>query len=361
MKKIKVGVTHGDFNSISYELILKCFNDKRMLDLVTPVVYGSSKVLSYYRKTLKMTDVDYHIIKAPEFAKANKPNLINIYENEVKIEMGKVDKKAGELAFMALEQAIKDLKNGKIDVLVTAPINKTSIHSEQFHYPGHTEYLTDKLGGGDDMLMLMVNENLRVAIFSGHVPLSEVFSHVTKENLIKKLSLFNRSLEQDFGIHKPKIAVLGLNPHSGDNGLIGDEELHIINPAISEANEQGITTFGPFPADGFFGSTKYREFDGIMALYHDQGMLPFKVMAFDSGVNYTAGLPFVRTSPAHGTAFDIVGRGMASVDSFRQAVYTAVDIFRNRSEFAELTSNPLPEEENDKNNRNYQPDNSSKA
>ena len=330
-KKIRIGITHGDYNGIAYELILKSLLDKRILEFFIPVIYGSTKLASYYRKTLKMPELSYNIIQNARQAKANKPNLINIVNEEIKVEMGRIDKKAGEIALLSLDKAVQDLKDGNIDALVTAPIHKESIHSEKFNFPGHTEYLTDKCQSKTEgTLMIMVNNNLRIAMATGHIPLAEVSKTITEDLLIKKLSLFEDSLKKDFGIRKPKIAVLGINPHAGDRGIIGEEDSKLIRPTIKSLQDKGMNVFGPYPSDGMFGSGNFKKFDGILAMYHDQGMLPFKVIAFDNGVNYTAGLPIVRTSPAHGTAFDIVGKNLAHIESFRNALYLAVEIYNNR-------------------------------
>lgn len=339
--KIKVGITHGDFNGISYEIIIKTLQDNRLLDLFTPVVYGSSKIASYYRKTLNYQNVNFNLVKKAEFANSKRVNILNCYEEEVKIEIGKQTNIAGELAFLALEKAIEDLNNKTLDVLVTAPINKKNIQSEKFNFFGHTDYLANKFNTNDH-LMIMVSDQLRIGILTGHIPVKEIANTITEDMILKKIRIMNKSLQMDFGIRKPKIAVLGLNPHAGDNGLIGSEEIEMISPAIQQATKEKILAFGPFPADGFFGSSNYAAYDGILAMYHDQGMLPFKSFAFDYGVNFTAGLPIIRTSPAHGTAFDIAGKDIASPDSFRQAIYMAIDIHKNRSQFIELNKNPLP-------------------
>lgn len=341
---IKVGITHGDFNGISYEIIIKTFLDKRNLELYTPIIYGSSKVASYYRKSLNLLDVNFNLIKKADYANPNRANIINVINDEVKIEIGKTTQIAGEVAFMALEKAIDDVKWDKIDVLVTCPINKKNIHSEKFDFKGHTDYLASKFDA-ENYLMLMVSQDLRIGIITGHIPIKDVSSTITEDLILRKIRVMNESLKKDFNIRKPKIAVLGLNPHAGDDDLIGTEENEIIKPAINKANDENILTFGPYPADGFFGSVNYKNFDGILAMYHDQGMLPFKTYSFDTGINFTAGLPIVRTSPAHGTAFDIAGKNIASPDSFRQAIYLAVDIHRNRKEYEQLSENPLPTED----------------
>ena len=339
--KIKVGITHGDFNGISYEIIIKTLRDNRLLELFTPVIYGSSKIASYYRKTLNYHDMNFNLVKKAEYANSKRTNIINCYDQEVKIEIGKQSNIAGELAFLALEKATQELDKKTIDVLVTAPINKKNIQSEKFNFFGHTDYLANKYNTSD-YLMIMVSDKLRIGILTGHIPVKEIANTISEDMILKKIRVMNKSLRMDFGIRKPRIAVLGLNPHAGDNGLIGTEEIEIISPAIQQATNEKILAFGPYPADGFFGSSNYSSFDGILAMYHDQGMLPFKSFAFDYGINFTAGLPIIRTSPAHGTAFDIAGKNIASPNSFRQAIYTAIDIHKNRSQFAELNKNPLP-------------------
>lgn len=337
---IKIGITHGDFNGIGYEIILKVMNDKRLLELFTPVIYGSSKIASYYRKAFDLADVNFNLIKKADYANPKKPNIINIYGDEVKVEIGSISKKAGELAFLALEKAIEDLNWGKLDALVTAPISKSNIQSDKFMFSGHTEYLASKFNV-EDHLMLMVSGNLRIGIITGHIPIRKVSEMISADLILRKIRVMEKSLRMDFNINKPKVAVLGLNPHAGDNGLIGTEEGEFIQPAIKKAKDIGILAYGPYPADGFFGSSNYCNFDGILAMYHDQGMLPFKTFGFEQGVNFTAGLPIIRTSPAHGTAFDIAGKNIASPDSFRHALYLAIDIQRNRKTYEESAKNPL--------------------
>ncbi|GAP43487.1 MULTISPECIES: 4-hydroxythreonine-4-phosphate dehydrogenase PdxA [Lentimicrobium] len=339
-KRPVVGITHGDINSISYEIIIKSFVDNRIFELITPVVYGSSKIASYHRKMLNVSDFSFNLIKKADMANPKRANIVNIHDQEVKIEMGKSTQIAGELALLALENATEDLKKGLIDVLVTAPINKQNIQSKDFHFPGHTEYLANKFGA-TDYLMLMVSNKLRIGVVTGHMPLREVPGHLTEELLLHKIRILHQSLVQDFAIQSPRIALLGINPHAGDSGLLGSEETNVITPAIQKAFGSGMMVFGPFPADGFFGSSNYTQFDGILAMYHDQGMLPFKTLSFDSGVNFTAGLPVIRTSPAHGTAYEIAGKDMASPDSFRAALYLAADIYYNRRQYKEITANPL--------------------
>lgn len=339
--KIIVGITHGDYNGISYEVILKTLNDKRILELFTPVIYGLSKVLSFHRKTLNFNDFNYKVINDARHPFIQKTNLVNISNDEVRIEHGKSTHEAGKYAYQALEHAVNDLNNGLIHVVVTAPINKSNIQSDSFEFPGHTEYFTERFNSKSS-LMLMVNDTLRIGVVTGHIPLSEVSGSINEQLITEKLDILNDSLVKDFGINKPKIAVLGLNPHASDHGLIGTEDEHIINPAIIKAKKHGKLVYGPFSADGFFGSAEYTKYDAILAMYHDQGLIPFKTLAFDSGVNYTAGLPFIRTSPAHGTAYEKAGKNISSEKAMRQAIYAAVDIYRNRIAYDEMNKDPLP-------------------
>lgn len=350
--KIKVGITHGDFNGIGYEVILKMLDDNRLFELCTPIVYGSAKIAANYRKQLSLQGAAPVQIKDAENAADGQAYIINVIGEDAKVEPGHPSPEAGKAAFEALERAVADLRVGKIDVLLTAPVNKSTIHSELFTFPGHTEYLEASIGDGNKALMILFNDTLRVALVSIHLPISKVAEAITKENIMEKLRLFNQSLIQDFGIVKPRIAVLGLNPHAGDNGLLGSEEKDIILPAVEESRAKKIHAFGPYAADGFFGSGNYRKFDGILAMYHDQGLAPFKTIAGGSGVNFTAGLPFVRTSPDHGTGFDIAGKGEASPDSMREALYAAIDIYRNRLNHAERTANPLRRQYVDKSKDN---------
>ena len=339
-RKIKVGITHGDINGIGYEVILKAFSDPVMLELCTPVIYGSPKVAAYHRKAMDIS-TNFSIVVSAANAQDGKVNIVNCIEEELKVEMTKPTVEGGKAALMALERALAEYREGLFDVLVTAPINKHTIQSDSFHFPGHTEYIQERAGEGKEALMILLKGDFRVALVTGHIPVSEIASHITKELIQKKLQIFHRSLKQDFGIDNPRIAVFSLNPHGGDNGLLGSEEQDIIIPAMKEMVAQGIQCFGPYPADGFMGSGNYMHFDGILAMYHDQGLAPFKALAMDEGVNFTAGLPVVRTSPAHGTAYDIAGKGIASEDSFRQAVYVALDIFRNRCIEKEISARPL--------------------
>jgi len=330
-RKIKVGITHGDTNGVGYELIFKTFADPGMLELCTPVVYGAAKVASYHRKALGI-NVNYHIVNSAAEAEDNALNFINTSDGEVKIDLGHPDAESGHLAYVALERAVQDAKAGDIDVLVTAPVCKAGIQCDGFRFAGHTEYLQDRLGGeGDEPLMMLCSDTLRVALVTTHLPLSAVPAAITKENVVRKARLLHESLRRDFLLSAPRIAILALNPHGGDDGLLGTEEQEILLPAIEELKEAGLACFGPYPADGFFGAGRYTAFDGVLAMYHDQGLAPFKALAGTEGINFTAGLPVVRTSPDHGTAFDIAGKGLASESSFRKAVYAAIDLYRNRT------------------------------
>jgi 4-hydroxythreonine-4-phosphate dehydrogenase len=346
--RINVGITSGDNNGIGYEIIIKTLSDQRICELFTPIVYGTSKAASYHRKTLNISDFNFNIIRKADQASPKKPNIVNLKEEEVKIDLGQATVESGEMAYMALEAAVEDLKRNHINVLVTAPINKHAIRQAGFEFPGHTEYLASRFET-EDYLMIMVSKQMRMGIVTGHLPIRQVAEKLSKELVMKKTRTMHESLIRDFNIPRPRIAMLGLNPHAGENGMIGDEEKTIIRPVVDDLSKEGMLVFGPFPADGFFGSFNYREFDGIIAMYHDQGMLPFKTLSFDSGVNFTAGLPIVRTSPAHGTAYELAGKDMASPDSLREALYLACDIFRNRVLYEELTSNPLINYRDDRN------------
>lgn len=341
---MKVGITHGDYNGANYEILMKVFDDGHIAELFTPIIYGSPKIFKEYRKILDLPEVNYNIIEHADAARKGAVNIIDIMEFEPEVLPGQSTRKAGTAARTALNRAVEDLKEGKIDVLVTSPINKENIQSDDFRFPGHTEFLESRLGGDDNgkALMILCSERLKVALVTTHLPISEVASHITEENILDKLSAFNESLENDFTRPHPKIAVLSLNPHSGDNGVLGKEEQEIIAPAIAKARDENIMAFGPYAADGFFGSGNYRKFDGVLAMYHDQGLIPFKLLSMENGVNYTAGLSFVRTSPDHGTAYDIAGKGVAEADSLRSAIYAAMDIVRNRRQNEVLKANPLP-------------------
>jgi 4-hydroxythreonine-4-phosphate dehydrogenase len=340
-EKIVIGITQGDINGIGYEVILKTLSESRVLDAFVPVIYGSPKVAAFHRKQLDIQGINLNIINSVEELNPKRINIINCSDDEIKVELGRSTVEAGKAAFAALEQATEDLKKGALDAIVTAPINKKNIQSADFHFPGHTEYLEEKFGTGTPSLMLLMNDVMRVAVVTGHIPVAEVSNALTKELIIEKLLVFNKSLKEDFMIVRPRIAVLGLNPHAGDEGVIGDEEQKTIIPALKEAEKQGVVCVGPYAADGFFGSGQFSKFDGILAMYHDQGLIPFKSISMDSGVNFTAGLSVIRTSPAHGTAYDLAGKNMASEDSFRQAIYTACDIYQNRMINKEITANPL--------------------
>lgn len=345
--KIKVGITHGDPNGIGYEVILKTLDDPRIPELCTPVVYGSGKIANFYRKTFEgcgQPAVPFQRIDSAADARDGACNIINVVGEDTRLEPGKASPEGGAAAFAALEAAVADLREGNIDVLVTAPIDKHSIQSPTFTFPGHTEYLEASLreGDSDKALMVMATaDGLRVALATAHRPIASISQDLTKELILEKLEAFNRSLRRDFGVHAPRIAVLALNPHAGEQGLLGDEEAKIIAPAIEEAREKKILAFGPYPADGFFGAGHQKSFDGVLAMYHDQGLAPFKTLAMDAGVNVTAGLPYVRTSPDHGTGYDIAGKGVASEESMRNALYMAIDIFRNRLRDDEAFRNPL--------------------
>ncbi|MEF9923347.1 MAG: 4-hydroxythreonine-4-phosphate dehydrogenase PdxA [Muribaculaceae bacterium] len=351
-RKIRVGITQGDINGIGYEVILKTLIEPRILELCTPVLYGSSKIAAYHRKALEMPQIPFNNISSANEVKDNVNNLVEVINDDTKVELGVQTPAAGKAAFIALECAIADLKAGLIDVLVTAPINKHSIQSNEFQFPGHTEYLEAAFGEGKKPLMVLFNERIKVALVTTHLPISKIPESITATNIAEKLEIFNNSLIKDFGIVCPRIAVLALNPHAGEDGLLGKEEQEIIIPAISKANTNKIVCFGPYAADGFFGNEQYKHFDGVLAMYHDQGLAPFKTIAMESGVNFTAGLPFIRTSPDHGTGFDIAGKNEASEESFREAIYQAIDLFRNRRTYIQMTSNPLRKQYFDKSSDN---------
>jgi 4-hydroxythreonine-4-phosphate dehydrogenase len=339
-KPIIAGISQGDINGIGYEVIIKTLMDPMINDFCVPVVYGSPKVAAYHRKALNINNFSFNNIRSADEANPKKANMINCLDDNIRVELGKSTPQGGEAAFISLEKAIEDLKSGKINVLITGPIDKKNIQSEKFSFKGHTEYLKSK-AEVEEALMFMISENMKIGFATGHIPLKKVSEAITIDSLVRKIRLMNQSLIIDFAIRKPQIAILGLNPHAGDNTLLGSEEAEIIIPAINQAEKEGIMVFGPFPADGFFGAGSFSKFDGILAMYHDQGLSPFKALSFDSGVNFTAGLPFIRTSPVHGTAFPIAGKGEASENSFRQAVYLACSIYKNRQMHAEIAKNPL--------------------
>jgi 4-hydroxythreonine-4-phosphate dehydrogenase len=338
--KIKVAITQGDINGIGYEVIFKTLSDPKVLEHFIPVIYGSSKVAAYHRKALNIPSFSLNSVRSGADAHPKRVNIVNCLDENVRVELGKATEAGGESAYLALQAAVEDLQKGNVDVLVTAPINKKVSHSDSFHFPGHTEYLAERFGA-DSHVMLMVSGKLMVGVATGHVPLKEVSGLLTKDLILEKLRVLDKTLRVDFTIRRPRIAVLGLNPHAGDEGLLGDEEITLINPAIEAAREEGIMALGPYAADGLFGSGKVDQFDAILAMYHDQGLAPFKALAFTDGVNYTGGLSVVRTSPDHGTAFDIAGQGLANADSFRQAIYLAIDIFTRRTMHEEISGNPL--------------------
>lgn len=336
--KIVVGISQGDLNGIGLEIILKTISDSALAEICVPVLFSSQKTVSYFRKMLALDEFNFNPCRDFSQLNSKKTNLFVCYEEEVVIEMGKPTTASGKYAKLSLETATKALLDKKIDVLVTAPINKHNIQEAGFNYPGHTEYLGEMLGGKP--LMLLCAGNIKVAVVTGHLPLKNVAQHITTEKVLEKIIQLNHSLINDFGIRKPKIAVLGFNPHAGENGTMGDEEKTAIIPAITKANES-MMVFGPYSADGFFGNGTYAQFDGVLAMYHDQGLIPFKTLAFNNGVNFTAGLNYVRTSPDHGTAYEIAGKQIADESSFREALYMAIDVYRNRNLQAEISAKPL--------------------
>ena len=353
MGNLKIGITHGDINGVGYETILKAFAEEEMLSCCTPIIYGSPKAATYHRKAIE-SNTNFTVISSAKDAVVNQLNLINLFgEAELKIDYGQPSEEAGAAAFKSLEAAINDLSNHKIDAVVTAPINKNTIQSDKFHFAGHTEYIENKAGDGKKALMILMNKNLKVALVTTHLPIAKVAENITKEKILQKLEILDLSLKRDFKIDNPRIAVLALNPHAGDGGLLGQEEQTIITPAVEEAFEKGIRCFGPYSADGFFGSGNYRHFDAILAMYHDQGLAPFKALAMDDGVNFTAGLPVVRTSPDHGTAYDIAGKNQASASSMREAIYAAIDICRTRATYDAAFANPLSKQYYEKRDDSY--------
>ena len=338
---IRVAITQGDTNGIGYEVILKALEDPMMLELCTPIIYGSPKIAAYHRKAMDL-QTPFTIIDKAEEATSGRVNLITTFDDEVKVEFGQPTAEAGEAALKALDKAMTDFRAELYDVLVTAPINKNTIQSPLFHFCGHTEYIEQSVGEGKKALMILASDQLRVALVTTHLPIKDVPQAITKEAIIEKAQIFHESLKRDFRVQNPRIAVLSLNPHAGDDGLIGKEEQEVIIPAINELSDNGIQAFGPYAADGFFGSGNYIKFDGVLAMYHDQGLAPFKTLAQESGVNFTAGLPIIRTSPDHGTAFDIAGKGIADEQSMRNAIYAAIDTYRNRKNYEDPMANPLP-------------------
>ncbi|MDB9775346.1 4-hydroxythreonine-4-phosphate dehydrogenase PdxA [Vicingaceae bacterium] len=336
----KVGISLGDINGIGIEVILKSLMDNRIYELCTVIIYGSNKTINYHRKALNISNLTFHRAISAKEANTKTGNIISAWSEEVNMNIGEATAEGGQYALKSIEAATADLVAGEIDVLVTAPINKDNIQSEEFNFPGHTEYLMAK-DGAEDSLMFMVSDVARIGVVTGHIPLKEVAAKITTESILKKITLMNKSLMEDFGIVKPKLAVMGLNPHAGDNGLLGDEEEKIITPAITQAKNRGILAFGPFPADGFFGAGAFKNFDGILAMYHDQGLIPAKTLSFGGGINFTAGLKIIRTSPDHGTGYDIAGQDKADESSFRNAIYKAIEIHKNRARYEEMTADPL--------------------
>ena len=337
---IKVGITIGDLNGIGPEIIVKALHDNRILTDIVPVVYGSNKVISHYKKQLNLQEFNYLSCKSAADINPKKVNIINVWQEEVQVEPGVSNADGGKYALLSLEAATRDLAEGKIDVLVTAPFSKENVAKAGFNFPGHTEYLAE-MSGAKEALMVLVSGNLRVALVTTHIPIKEISSKLQKDLIVSKIEAFEQSLKKDFGLIRPRIAVFGLNPHAGENGKIGEEEQQTIIPAIQAAKNKGVLAFGPYPADGFFGSPLRQQFDGVLAMYHDQGLTAFKALCFDDGVNFTAGLPIVRTSPDHGTAFDIAGKMEADEQSLRSAIFLAVDIYRKRKGFKEIHANPL--------------------
>jgi 4-hydroxythreonine-4-phosphate dehydrogenase len=339
--KVIIGITHGDINGIGYEVILKTLTEAKSFDNIIPVIYGSSKIAGFYRKQLDIQSINLNIINTIEELNPKRINLINCVNDEIKVECGQSTLEAGKAALEAIKRSTVDLKSGAIHAVVTAPINKNNIQSDAFTFAGHTEYYEQNFKTDSPALMLLVNDVMRVAVVTGHIPLEKVSSKISSELIVQKLKVLNDSLKKDFSIIRPRIAVLGLNPHAGDGGVIGQEEQNIIIPALQEAEKQGIICVGPYPSDGFFGSGNYKKFDAVLAMYHDQGLIPFKTVSMETGVNFTAGLSVIRTSPDHGTAYNIAGQNIASETSFRQALLLAFDIYNRRKWHAEISANPL--------------------
>lgn len=345
-ERLRLGITQGDINGIGYEVIIKTLLDPRILEMCNIVVYGSPKVAAYHRKALNIENFSFSQIRTADEAQPKRANIINCMDDNVRVELGKSSDYGGQGALLALNAAVADIKAQKLDALVTAPINKHNIQSDKFNFSGHTEYFQQNFESRE-VLMLLVSETMRVGVVTSHIPISQVAQSIDMPRVLSKLRLLNRSLKRDFAIRAPRIAVLSLNPHAGDNGLIGNEESQAIIPAIQKANSEGITAIGPYGADGFFGSDNFNKFDAILAMYHDQGLGPFKTLCFDTGVNFTAGLPVVRTSPGHGTAYELAGKNLANPNSFRQALYTAIDILNNRRRYDEQHANALHKNAND--------------
>ncbi len=340
-KVVRVGISCGDLNGIGIEVVLKTFQDARMMQDLVPILYASNKTVSFHRKALKLEEVQFQRVNDASEALPKKLNVVNLWEEELPIELGKPSGPLAAQAIQSLEAAAQDLASGKVDVLVTAPIDKNAMQAAGFEFPGHTEFLANMAGEGHEVLMLLVSQGLRVGTVTGHIPLKAVPEAISVERILTKARLMDQSLRRDFGIVKPRVAILGLNPHAGDNGTLGSEDREVVLPAVRKLVDENILAFGPYAADGFFGTGAWKNFDGVLAMYHDQGLTPFKALSFGQGVNYTAGLPVVRTSPDHGTALDIAGQGTADEGSFRSAVWMAVDILEQRDRYREMTANPL--------------------
>lgn len=354
---IRVGITHGDYNGVGYEVILKALAHEGMLELMTPVLFGSSEVAASTIRNLNIEDAHFSPVKDAASAHHGRINIVDVCTTKPEVTPGSASSQAGAAALDALNVAVKALRQGDIDVLVTAPIDKNSIHNDEFHFPGHTEFLANEFAPeSEDALMVLFADKLRVALVTTHLPISKVAENITRQRVYDSIKHFEKTLRKDFGVDRPMIAVLGLNPHCGDRGMIGTEEYTEILPAIDDAVEEGILAFGPFPADGFFASGKFADYDGVLAMYHDQGLAPFKSLAGQNGVNFTAGIDIIRTSPDHGTAYDIAGKGIADPQSMREAIYAAIDLYRNRRHYEEITANPLPvaKESGDQRKKNKQ-------
>ncbi len=338
--KIVVGISQGDMNGIGLEVVLKTFMEPELCDICVPVLFSSQKTVGFYRKVMGMEELNFNATRDLKQLNSKKPNVFVCYEEEVQIEMGNSTPNGGKYARISLQKACEAAKQGLIDVLVTAPIDKNNIQAEDFKYPGHSEYLASFFGFEKGAMMLMCSDDLKVGLVTGHVPVQNISALITAERLTDKLIHLNKTLKSDFAIQKPKIAVLGLNPHAGDKGTLGNEEENVIKPVIAKLKDQ-MQVYGPYPADGFFGAETYKKFDAVLAMYHDQGLIPFKTISFNDGVNFTTGLPVVRTSPDHGTAYDLAGKNLADAGSFRKALYMAIDIHRNRKMYKDGTANPL--------------------
>ncbi len=344
MEKIKIGISVGDINGVGLEVIIKSLANKQIINMCIPVIYGSSKVVSYHKNIVGVDELQFTGLSSAHKLRHDKVNVVNCWQDDVNITLGKLTEAGGKFAHISLAQATNDLQEGLIDALVTAPFNKKAMQLANFQYPGHTEYLTERFGAKES-LMLMVNDDLRVGLATNHLPISQVAAAITKEQVARKLKIMNKTLKKDFGIERPTIAVLALNPHAGDDGMLGDEEEKHIRPAIIEAKKNNVIAMGPYSADGFFGSGQHKKFDAVLAMYHDQGLVAFKALSFGEGVNYTAGLSCVRTSPDHGTGYDIAGTNSANHQSFLQAMFLAIDVTRNRKEYQMAHSNPIKKSE----------------